>query len=152
ARLALCRAHFLHGALWARAAIVLDFGPGGVPGTVLFMQQSVSMPMGHWMRKTGQVGKPIERSFKCSDGQEYKWVHQASAEAEWVCTTTSSDYVVAQYKLRSPEEPTYASSSGNMFTVYESYGHVTTGASVVVLVCAVARFADRRAVSPSLQP
>lgn len=32
--------------------IVLDFGPGGTPGSVLFARQSISMPIGSWVRKT----------------------------------------------------------------------------------------------------
>ncbi|KAI5120753.1 hypothetical protein M0805_007827 [Coniferiporia weirii] len=104
-------------------AVVLDFASGGAPGTVLFVQQSVSMPMTRWLTGSSKPGKPIERTFRCFDNEEYRWTHQADAEAEWVCTT-SSGYVAAQYKLRMPDEPKYVGSSGNMFTVYESYGHI----------------------------
>ncbi|KAH8115628.1 hypothetical protein DFH11DRAFT_1543106 [Phellopilus nigrolimitatus] len=106
-------------------AVIIDFGPGAALGTILFVEQSMSMPMGHWIRKAGPNTKSVERKFKCSDDQEYRWTHAANAEAEWVCTT-SSGYLAAQYKLRAPEEPKYPSSSGNMFTVYESYGHIAT--------------------------
>lgn len=102
--------------------IVLDFGPGGTPGSILFARQSVSMPMGSWIRKTDAV-KIFERKFCCSDGEEYKWSHQANVEAEWICTTKSG-YTVAQYSFCPPDEEKYTSSSGNVFTVYETHGHI----------------------------
>lgn len=70
---------------------MLDFAPstsvGGVGnGTVLFVPQGVAMPMGSWLRScsatAGMRGR-LERTFRCSDGEEYRWAHRADTEAEW---------------------------------------------------------------------
>ncbi|EJD00716.1 uncharacterized protein FOMMEDRAFT_110000 [Fomitiporia mediterranea MF3/22] len=109
--------------------VILDFATapssaahGGfdVLGTILFVRQSVSMPMEKWIRKKG-----AGTCFACSDGETYIWTYRANNETEWTCTT-STGYVVAEYNLRTPYEPKYASSSGNVFSVYESYGHIAT--------------------------
>ncbi|TDL18406.1 hypothetical protein BD410DRAFT_793312 [Rickenella mellea] len=102
--------------------VVLDFGPNGSLGTILFVQLSMSMPMGHWLRKTAMFSRSLSRKFRASDSQEYRWEFSASPDEEipeWSCTNASG-YRVAQYNLKPPGQPAYRT-SGNTLTISEAF-------------------------------
>lgn len=128
-------------------AIILDFAPGGALGTVLLVQQGVSMPMGHYLRKTSTFSGSLSRKFRGSDGQEYRWSCRSVREQEWSVSSapslssifsythpapasqcvTADNQLVAHYDLKPVGEPAYKS-SGNVLTIYEPFVHIATGA------------------------
>ncbi len=40
-------------------AAILDFGPGGVPGTVLFVKEGLAVQMADWVRSGGMLGRCV---------------------------------------------------------------------------------------------
>ncbi|ETW84873.1 hypothetical protein HETIRDRAFT_473579 [Heterobasidion irregulare TC 32-1] len=105
-------------------AIVLDFGPNGALGTILFTQTAASVPMTQYLRKVSFFGGTLFRKFKASDGKEYRWGHRMVADHEWTCLS-SEDYIVAHYNLKPPDRPAYGT-SGNILTVYETFAPLST--------------------------
>lgn len=87
------------------------------------------------------------RKFTASDGREYRWGYGMEADQEWTVSgiidhpslsypllrptslfqcVNVDDEVVAHYSLKHPNRPAY-STSGNVFTVYEAFAHLSTG-------------------------
>lgn len=100
----------------------LDFGAHNALGTVK-IRNGENVSMGQYLVKAGGTGSSKSRKFRASDGQEYRWTHQTKGDEEWSCTN-ASDYHVASYCLKSPDEPKYAASSGCVLTVEESYSNI----------------------------
>ncbi|KZT71632.1 hypothetical protein DAEQUDRAFT_723694 [Daedalea quercina L-15889] len=100
----------------------LDFAANHALGTVKIGARD-AVPMGEYLVKAGALGGQKSRKFRAADGQEYRWTHQRKGDEEWSCTN-ASDYHVASYCLKSPDEPKYAGSSGCVLTVEESYSNI----------------------------
>ncbi|EIM85304.1 uncharacterized protein STEHIDRAFT_80666 [Stereum hirsutum FP-91666 SS1] len=105
-------------------SFIMEFGTNGALGTIWFMKERTSMPMYRYLRKISLFGGSRSRKFTASDGREYRWGYGMEADQEWTCVNVD-DEVVAQYSLKHPNRPAY-STSGNVFTVYEAFAHLST--------------------------
>jgi len=114
-------AYMVHDASTPATPIAfLDFGHGGALGSIkVGSGPGEGVGMQEFLVKAGSK----TRKFVASDGQEYRWTHQAGGDVEWTCVNTKG-YHVASYSLKPADEPQYTGSSGCMLTVEESYPHI----------------------------
>ncbi|EMD33839.1 hypothetical protein CERSUDRAFT_117905 [Gelatoporia subvermispora B] len=103
-------------------AACLDFGPADALGSVK-IRDGEHVPMGQYLTKLSPLGSSKNRKFVASDGQEYRWAHQAGQDDEWVCRN-ASNYHIASYTLKAAGEPKYTGSSGCALTIEEDYAHL----------------------------
>lgn len=82
-------------------AVLLQFGPRGALGSATFLGPSgrderekglglaakETIPMGQWLKKTSMFGGSLNRKFRASDGEEYRWLFQSAEGQEWTVST-----------------------------------------------------------------
>jgi len=114
--------HKDHRPLQREPAVVLEFGPRGALGNVIFPSSSAIIPMNQYLKKNSMFGGSLTRKFRASDGQEYRWMYRGMDGQEWTCID-SRDHLIAHYDLKPADKPAY-NTSGNILTIHESFGHL----------------------------